>query len=163
LNGYARFVLAGLMARRTSKGAKSMLRTTTGLLATLLLSCAAEAAPLTVQVEGARPGQGAVLVGICSGSLDFGSCQYSQTVQPAAEEFRVVFPEVAEGTYAVAVFQDLNGNNSLDRDTKGLPQEPYGFSNGTGRTAPPSFEAARINVTGPTTARVRIAKSPLAR
>ena len=61
-----------------------------------------------------------------------------------------MFPEVAEGSYAIAVFQDLNGNNSLDRDPKGLPQEPYGFSNGTGRTAPPSFEAARITVTGPT-------------
>jgi uncharacterized protein (DUF2141 family) len=140
-----------------------MLRTTTGLLAGLLIASGAEAAPLTVQVEGARPGQGAVLVGICSGSLDFGSCRYSQTVQPPAEEFRVVFPEVAEGSYAIAVFQDLNGNNNLDRDSRGLPQEPYGFSNGTGRTAPPSFEAARINVAGPTTARVRIAKSPLAR
>ena len=140
-----------------------MLRATTGLLTALIIASAAEAAPLTVQVEGASPGQGAVLVGICSGSLDVASCRYSQSVQPPAAEFRVVFPEVAEGSYAVAVFQDLNGNNSLDRDPKGLPQEPYGFSNGTGRTAPPSFEAARINVAGPTTARVRIAKSPLVR
>ncbi|MBM6579928.1 DUF2141 domain-containing protein [Microvirga sp. BT689] len=140
-----------------------MLRTITGLLAALLILSAAQAAPLTVQVEGASPGKGAVMVGICLGSLDFGSCRYSQTVQSPAEEFRIVFPEVAEGSYAIAVFQDLNGNNSLDRDPKGLPQEPYGFSNGTGRTAPPSFEAARINVAGPTTARVRIAKSPLVR
>ena len=58
-----------------------MLRTITGMLAALLISSAAEAASLTVQVEGASPGQGAVMVGICSGSLDFGSCRYSQTVQ----------------------------------------------------------------------------------
>jgi len=140
-----------------------MLRPTIGMIAVLMLMNGAEAAPLTVQVEGATPGQGPVLVGICSGSLDFGSCRYSQTVQPPAAEFQVVFPNVPEGAYAIAVFQDMNGNNSLDRDQRGLPLEPYGFSNGTGRTAPPSFEAARISVTGSTLARVRIARSPLAR
>ena len=140
-----------------------MFRSTIGVIAGLMLTSGVEAAPLTVKVEGASPGQGPVLVGICSGSLDFGSCRYSQTVQPPAAEFQVVFPDVPEGSYAIAVFQDTNGNTSLDRDQRGLPLEPYGFSNGTGRTAPPSFEAARITVTGSTLARVRIARSPLAR
>lgn len=140
-----------------------MLRSTLGMIAVLMLANGAGAAPLTVQVEGATPGQGSVLVGICSGSLEFGSCRYSQNVQPPAAEFQVLFPDVPEGSYAIAVFQDTNGNNSLDRGPRGLPLEPYGFSNGTGRTAPPSFEAARITVTGSTLARVRIAPSPLAR
>ncbi|MBJ6126053.1 DUF2141 domain-containing protein [Microvirga splendida] len=140
-----------------------MLRPTIGMIAVLMLAGGAKAAQLTVQVEGAVPGQGPVLVGICSGSLDFGSCRYSQTVQPPAAEFRVLFPDVPEGSYAIAVFQDTNANNNLDRDPRGLPLEPYGFSNGTGRTAPPSFEAARISVTGSTLAKVRIARSPLAR
>jgi uncharacterized protein (DUF2141 family) len=140
-----------------------MLRPTIGMIAVVMLTSWAEAAPLTVQVEGATPGQGPVLVGICSGSLDFGSCRYSQSVQPPAAEFQVVFPDVPEGAYAIAVFQDTNGNTGLDRDPRGLPLEPYGFSNGTGRTAPPSFEAARISVTGSTFTRVRIARSPLAR
>ena len=139
-----------------------MLRSTVGMIAALMLTSGAEAAPLTVQVEGATPSQGPVLVGICSGSLDFSSCRYSQTVLPPAE-FQVVFPDIPEGSYAIAVFQDTNGNASLDRDSRGLPLEPYGFSNGTGRTAPPSFEAASITVTGSTVARVRIARSPMAR
>ncbi|MBB3019401.1 uncharacterized protein (DUF2141 family) [Microvirga lupini] len=140
-----------------------MLRFTIGITALLMLASSLEAAPLTVRVEGAAPGQGPVLVGICSGSLDFGSCRYSQNVQPPAAEFQVLFPDVPDGSYAVAVFQDTNGNSNLDRDQRGLPLEPYGFSNGTGRTAPPSFEAARIAVSGPTLTRVRIARSPLAR
>jgi uncharacterized protein (DUF2141 family) len=140
-----------------------MLRSTIGVITVLILTSGVEAAPLTVQVEGAAPGQGSVLIGICSGSLDFGSCRYSQNVQPPAAEFQVLFPDVPEGPYAIAVFQDTNGNSNLDRDQRGLPLEPYGFSNGTGRTAPPSFEAARINVAGPTLTRVRIARSPLAR
>ena len=140
-----------------------MLRSTYGMIAIFMLASGAQAATLTVQVEGAIPGQGPVLVGICSGSLDFGSCRYSQTVQSPAREFQIVFPDVPEGSYAIAAFQDMNGNNNLDRDARGLPLEPYGFSNGTGRTAPPSFEAARISVTGSTLARVQIARSPLSR
>lgn len=140
-----------------------MLRPTIGMFAVVMLMDVTEAAPLTVQVEGATPGQGPVLIGICSGSLDFGSCRYSQNVQPPAAEFQVVFPDVPEGSYAIAVFQDTNGNSTLDRDPRGLPLEPYGFSNGTGRTAPPSFEAARITVSGSTLTRVRIGRSPLAR
>ncbi len=140
-----------------------MLRPIIGISAVLMFIGGVEAAPLTVQVMGADQGKGPVLVGICSGSLDFGSCRYSQKVQPPAAEFQVVFPDVPEGSYAIAVFQDMNGNSNLDPDPRGLPQEPYGFSNGTGRTAPPSFEAARIAVTGPTVATVRISRSPLAR
>jgi uncharacterized protein (DUF2141 family) len=140
-----------------------MLRSTIGVITVLMLTNSVEAAPLAVQVEGAAPGQGPVLVGICSGSLNFGSCRYSQNVQPPAADFQVLFPDVPEGSYAIAVFQDMNGNSNLDRDQRGLPLEPYGFSNGTGRTAPPSFEAARIRVAGPTLTRVRIARSPLAR
>ncbi|MEE1657773.1 DUF2141 domain-containing protein [Microvirga sp. CF3062] len=140
-----------------------MLRSIIGVIGVLMLTSGVKAAPLTVQVEGADPGQGPVLVGICSGSLDFGSCRYSQNVQPPAAEFQVLFQDVPDGSYAIAVFQDTNGNNNLDRNSRGLPLEPYGFSNGTGRTAPPSFEAARITVTGSTLTRVRIARSPLVR
>ncbi len=140
-----------------------MHRLIAGVLAMLAVAETAAAAQLTVQVEGADPQQGPVLIGICTGSLDLGSCGYNQTVQPPAGSFSVVFPALPEGSYAVAVFQDTNGNNNLDRDPNGLPREPYGFSNGTGRTAPPSFEAARVLVRGNVVARVRLARSPLAR
>ncbi len=32
-------------------------------------------------------------------------------------------------TYAVAVFQDMNGNDQLDKNALGIPTEPYAFSN----------------------------------
>jgi uncharacterized protein (DUF2141 family) len=123
----------------------------------------AEAAQLTVQVEGAEPRQGTVLIGVCSRSLDFSSCGLSQSVQQPDSSLVVVFPDIPEGAYAIAAFQDLNGNGNLDRDPRGLPREPYGFSNGTGRTAPPSFEAGRVVVQGNVVARVRLARSPLAK
>lgn len=33
------------------------------------------------------------------------------------------------GIYGVAVFQDLNGNEKLDKNLFGAPTEPFGFSN----------------------------------
>ena len=42
-------------------------------------------------------------------------------------EWRVV--GLPEGEYAVRVFLDQNGNGTLDRSRKGLPTEPFGFSN----------------------------------
>ena len=39
------------------------------------------------------------------------------------------FKNVHWGTYAIAVFQDMNGNGKLDRNFFGVPSEPYAFSN----------------------------------
>jgi len=41
------------------------------------------------------------------------------------------------GDYAIAIFEDLNGNGSLDRNFFGIPTEPYGFS----RNFQPSISA----------------------
>ena len=53
------------------------------------------------------------------------------------------------GTYAIAVVQDENFNNAMDRNWYGMPDEPYGISNNaTGSFAPPKFEEAKFTVTG---------------
>jgi len=39
------------------------------------------------------------------------------------------FPNLESGHYVVRVFQDLNDNKQLDFSSKGIPQEPTGFSN----------------------------------
>jgi Uncharacterized protein conserved in bacteria len=45
------------------------------------------------------------------------------------------------GRYAVAAFQDGNGNGRLDANLFGQPVEPYGFSHGAG---PGDFAAAAV-------------------
>jgi len=58
-------------------------------------------------------------------------------------EFRNLKP----GSYALTVFQDLNGNGQLDRNLFGMPTEPFGFSNDAmGRMGPPDFDQAAIVV-----------------
>jgi uncharacterized protein (DUF2141 family) len=37
--------------------------------------------------------------------------------------------EIPYGNYAVAVFQDINNNQTLDKNFVGYPKEPFGFSN----------------------------------
>jgi uncharacterized protein (DUF2141 family) len=44
-----------------------------------------------------------------------------------AAEWRVA--ALPQGEYAVRVFLDQNGNGTLDRSRKGIPTEPFGFSN----------------------------------
>lgn len=51
------------------------------------------------------------------------------------------------GTYAVAVYQDMNGNNELDKNRLGIPTEPYAFSNNPRvKWTSPTFEEAAIAV-----------------
>lgn len=51
------------------------------------------------------------------------------------------------GTYAVSVFDDLNGNRKLDRNMLGIPREPVGASNNPpARMGPPRFEDCAFRV-----------------
>lgn len=59
-------------------------------------------------------------------------------------------PPLPYGTYAIAVFHDLNGNGQLDRNALGVPTEPYGFSNDVrSKWRAPSFSEAAVQVKQP--------------
>jgi uncharacterized protein (DUF2141 family) len=59
----------------------------------------------------------------------------------------LVIDDLALGTYAIAVFQDFNGDGVLNKGTFGVPCEPYGFSNNArGLFGPPSFQSAAFNL-----------------
>ena len=106
----------------------------------------ARAATLSVDASGIQPGAGVVFAGLCVGGLEEQSCTFGQTSLARAETIRFTFPQVPPGTYAIAVFQDLNGNGRLDRTPLGLPLEPYGFSNDAGRLRRPTFANASIRI-----------------
>jgi uncharacterized protein (DUF2141 family) len=64
------------------------------------------------------------------------------------ETIDVKFRDVKSGDYAVAVFQDLNNNDKLDRVGLKTPQEPVGISNyATNKIlGRPKFKKAQFNV-----------------
>ncbi|MCL1614980.1 DUF2141 domain-containing protein [Bacteroides sp. ET71] len=62
-----------------------------------------------------------------------------------------------EGTYALALFQDLNGNGMLNTGSYGIPQEPTAFSNDAqGVMGPPSFESCSFTLRQDTTLTVHL-------
>ncbi len=69
-------------------------------------------------------------------------------VQAASAEPMVQIHDLAAGTYAARVFQDLDGDQRLSMNPFGLPVEPYGFSGGAkANMGPPAFAAAAFTVT----------------
>src|SRR5690349_11172465 len=116
----------------------------------MLAPAGAAAATVVIQVEGVRPGSGTVYAAVCATSFEEAECPYRDRQPPAGTAVTMSVEGVQPGNYAIAVFQDTNGNGRLDR-LLFFPTEPYGFSNDIGRRSPPSFEAARITVREPTT------------
>jgi len=60
----------------------------------------------------------------------------------------VFIPDVDAGTYAVAIFQDTNGNGQMDVGENGVPTEPWALSYGAGTQGAPKFDDAKIAITG---------------
>ena len=57
------------------------------------------------------------------------------------------FAQLKPGKYTLRCFQDLNGNELLDRNFIGIPQEPYGFANNPKvRFGPPSIKEQTIEI-----------------
>ena len=110
--------------------------------ALLCLSGAAAAAKVEVEVDGIEPGPGSIYVALCQGGLSEAACREGQDAPADAPRRRFVFEGIGPGTYAVAAFQDLNGNRRLDRTPLGLPLEPYAFSGDAGRAGRPDFARA---------------------
>lgn len=126
----------------------------------ILTAPVAEAATVYVDASGVQVSGGLVFAGLCIGGLEDGACTFGQRQPSLAPSLRFAFPDVPPGTYAVAVFQDINGNGQLDRTPLGLPLEPYGFSNEAGRQRRPSFPAAAVNV-GESDVRVGVRLAPI--
>ena len=122
----------------------------------MLLAClaapgtAAQAATLVIRAQGIGSAQGIVYAGVCARSFDERTCEYRgrAAARPGTVEIRL--PNVRPGRYAVAVYHDVNGNGTFDRQFF-LPQEPYGLSNGIGRGSIPRIEDGLINVQDPST------------
>ena len=131
------------------------------LLALLLaLPVTARAAGVQVEVEGIEPGGGGVYVTLCQGGLSENACTLGREAPGTAPAQVFTFADVPPGSYAVAAFQDQNGNGRLDRTGLGLPLEPYGLSGGAGRRARPDFAQAAFALREPGLAvRVRLARA----
>lgn len=115
---------------------------------------ASGAAELVVRVAVTGPKAGTGRVGCSLFSvpkgfpLDISGAQ-TQWHPAGASEVTCRFDSVADGTYALAVGHDLNGNAVVDTNVFGAPTEPWGVSNNVRhRLRPPRFEEAAFRVAG---------------
>ena len=72
--------------------------------------------------------------------LKFESVYASASCSAKEGKTQVSFQEIPDGTYAIAIFHDENGNDQLDTNWLGIPKEKVAFSNAKMKLfGPPSF------------------------
>lgn len=66
---------------------------------------------------------------------------------PAGAQQMRIDTDLPAGTYAVSVYEDLNGNHKLDHNFLGIPREPVGASNNPkARIGPPRFDECSFQI-----------------
>ncbi len=105
---------------------KKLLKTagTLGQFCLLFTACTAVAASLEVQLENRQP-EGAVYGALHSAA---GGWRSRPVALASSDNDLLQFADLPPGSYVLQVFQDVNGNNTLDLSRLGIPREPVGLS-----------------------------------
>ena len=102
---------------------------TLAMILTLGYTTTAVSETLKLSVETASA-EGSIRAAVFSSAEAFESDASTAGVvapaKPGVTELEI--KELKPGTYGVVLFQDLNGNEKLDTNLFGIPNEPYGFS-----------------------------------
>ena len=84
---------------------------------------------LNVKVNHILLHRGKIMIAIYDNDHDFMKKPLQKrTVELADFKKDIIFSNLKEGEYAVALFQDLDGDNKLNK-VASMPTEPYGLSN----------------------------------
>jgi uncharacterized protein (DUF2141 family) len=82
--------------------------------------------------------------------LKSGQMAIHLVVRPDGKSTLTIPVDLAPGEWAVALSQDLNNNDKLDKNLLGIPTEPFAFSNNVKpRLAAPTFQQCKFTVAGP--------------
>ena len=112
-----------------------------------------ETAPVTVVVSSLVSTTSVVRLyfyNTAEGFLKSGKWIFSKAVKPEGKREFTLPVELPKGEWAVAITQDLNNNEKIDKNFIGIPTEPYAFSNNIRPTmAAPKFEECKFMVDKP--------------
>ncbi len=102
-------------------------------------------------VAGVRVGNGLVRFAIFNEARGFPDANFAARTLTVESNQSEVTTELAEsGRIAVAVYQDINNDGTLNVNRFGIPTEPFAFSNNAmGTRGPPTFDAAAVDLNGP--------------
>ena len=121
-------------------------------IALLSLATVAQTSNITLKVTGIENAKGQMSIALYDSADDFpGTEKYVKALFKDVDSttFAYVFRDIPNGTYAIAIYHDLDSNDEMNKNWIGIPKEPYGFSNNAmGRMGPPDFEDAAFEVNG---------------
>ncbi len=121
-----------------------------GLFTLITSSVFAQTGTIDLKVTGIEVEEGGkVKIGLFNseGYLNFGEELVGINVAIKEPTITHVLSEIPVGTYVLAVYQDQDDNDKLDKNFFGAPSEPYGFSqNEYGMFGPPDFENVSFEV-----------------
>jgi len=116
-------------------------------------SQAGSLAKMTIVVQGAKHDTGMMMIAISDSEADYmtmGAAYMAGSVKVIGGKAVWVIDSIPYGHYALKVFHDENGNDSLDTKFMGIPAEPYGFSNNPkNKMGPASWKDASFPVDKP--------------
>lgn len=107
---------------------------------------------IRVQIEGLKETKGQICFSLFASSKGFpdngDNTLQAKCVSVREESPTLIIDNLHLGTYALAVFHDVNGDGKLNRNFLGIPKEGFGFSqNPEIQTSPPSFGDSAVLVT----------------
>ncbi len=108
---------------------------------------------IKVQIDGLQEAKGQLCYSIFAKSKGFPDSSdntlQAKCVSVQERSPKLTIENLHLGTYALAIFHDVNGDGELNRNFLGIPQEGFGFSrNPQIQTSPPSFGESAVLVTG---------------
>lgn len=112
-----------------------------------------QSSSLLVEISGLASTKGQLGVALYSSSKGFPSDAQHAVLRAyypiSGSTTKVRLPDLAPGTYALAVYHDANNNKTMDKNIFGVPKEMFGFSqNPQVNFKAPSFEECAFTLTG---------------
>jgi uncharacterized protein (DUF2141 family) len=111
-------------------------------------SLSAVAHDLKIVVENIAPIRGTLKMALFPENSDFpsdyNSAEESIVLNVQSSTIRHTFSGLRPGIYAVALFHDLNENDTLDTNFLGIPLEPFGLSNNPRLFGRPTFKKCQF-------------------
>jgi uncharacterized protein (DUF2141 family) len=106
-------------------------------------------APLTLVITNLASPTAPVIVGIYNEKCKFPDPKGQLKIynfKPDSISLTATIADLPFGTYALAIYQDVNSNGKIDKNLIGIPTEPYAFSNNYKPTVKaPGFKNCKFN------------------
>lgn len=106
---------------------------------------------IAVEITNIKSDEGQILIGLYNSETDWLGTPYMGTIGTIkAGVSTVTFDTVPDGTYAISLFHDADGDGSLNTFL-GIPTESTGASNNApANFGPPTWKDAKFEVNGTT-------------